>query len=169
MLAVIGYIVPEVYRWPGEIAPGIKFADIPNGVAALDKVPALGWMQIFFLIGAVDYSGFLGDFEMGKAPNMDAATLETRRMNEISNGRLAMLAFLELVRHDSQNYMSPGFDGYEHLIVSSRVSSRLIPISFPLISPYSLLSSHFLARLASRSSTENKRIGFTMQNRPFSQ
>jgi Chlorophyll A-B binding protein len=30
-LCVIGYIVPEIYRFPGEIAPGIKFADIPNG------------------------------------------------------------------------------------------------------------------------------------------
>lgn len=54
-LAVIGYIVPEVFRFPGEIAPGLKFEDIPNGVAALNAVPALGWMQMFFLIGAVDY------------------------------------------------------------------------------------------------------------------
>ncbi len=59
MLAVIGYIVPEVFRFPGEIAPGIKFADIPNGVAAIEAVPALGWAQMFFLIGSVDYYGFL--------------------------------------------------------------------------------------------------------------
>ena len=31
MLAVIGYIVPEFYRFPGELYPGLKFADIPNG------------------------------------------------------------------------------------------------------------------------------------------
>lgn len=54
-LAVIGYIVPEIFRFPGEIAPGLKFADVPNGVAAINTIPALGWMQIFFLIGAVDY------------------------------------------------------------------------------------------------------------------
>lgn len=65
-LCVIGYIVPEIYRFPGEIAPGIKFADIPNGVAAINTIPALGWAQIFFLVGAVDYYGFLGDFDAGK-------------------------------------------------------------------------------------------------------
>ena len=57
-LAVIGYIVPEVFRFPGEIAPGLKFEDIPNGVAAINTIPALGWMQMFFLIGAVDYVSF---------------------------------------------------------------------------------------------------------------
>jgi hypothetical protein len=121
-------------------------------------------MQIFFLIGAVDYSGFLGDFEMGKAPNMDAATLETRRMNEISSGRLAMLAFLELVRHDSQNYVSPGFDGLDHLIVRPRVPSRQL-FAFVLIESNAHPSPVFLVRLASPSSTESRRTGSTMQNR----
>jgi hypothetical protein len=50
-LAVIGYIVPEFFRWPGEIAPGITFASIPNGVAAIDAIPSLGWAQMIFLIG----------------------------------------------------------------------------------------------------------------------
>lgn len=27
-----------------------------------------------------------------------------------------MLAFLELLRHDSQNYIQAGFDGYDNLI-----------------------------------------------------
>ena len=115
MLAVIGYVTQEVYRFPGEIAPGVKFADIPNGVAAINAIPALGWAQMFFLIGAVDYYGFLGDFDIGK-PSLDAAELEKRQLNELQNGRLAMLAFLELIRHDSQNFVSPGFDGLDHLI-----------------------------------------------------
>jgi Chlorophyll A-B binding protein len=55
MLAVVGYVVPEFYRWGGEINFGLKFADIPNGIAAISAVPTLGWLQIFFLIGAVDY------------------------------------------------------------------------------------------------------------------
>jgi len=58
MLAVIGYIVPEVFQFPGEIAPGLKFEDVPNGIAALSAIPSLGWAQIFFLIGSVDYYGF---------------------------------------------------------------------------------------------------------------
>lgn len=115
MLGVLGYIVPEVFRFPGEIAPGIKFADIPNGVAAIEKIPALGWAQMFFLIGAVDYYGFLGDFDAGK-PDLDPAEMEKRKLSELQHGRLAMLAFLELLRHDSQNYISPGFDGLDKLI-----------------------------------------------------
>ena len=54
MLAVIGYVVPEFYRWGGEINFGLKFADIPNGIAAISAVPALGWLQIITLIGAVE-------------------------------------------------------------------------------------------------------------------
>ena len=116
MLAVCGYVAPEIWRWSGEIAPGLKFADIPNGIAALDAIPSLGWSQMFFLIGAVDYYGTLGSFEIGSAPGVDAQFLERRKLSELTHGRLAMLAILELLRHDSQNLVSPGFDG---LITSS--------------------------------------------------
>lgn len=58
-LAVVGYVVQEIYRFPFDIAPGIPCSSIPNGVAAINAIPALGWAQIFFLIGAVDYYGFL--------------------------------------------------------------------------------------------------------------
>jgi hypothetical protein len=122
MLCVLGYVAPETYRFPFDIAPGLKCADVPNGVAALNAIPALGWAQIFFLIGAVDYYGYLGDFDIGKAAGMDPATLETRKLNELQNGRLAMLASLELLRHDSQNVVSPGFDGLDNLIVSFALS-----------------------------------------------
>jgi hypothetical protein len=115
MLAVLGYIVPEVYRFPGDIAPGLAFADIPNGVAAINAVPALGWMQIFFLVGAVDYNGFLGDFDTGK-PKLSATEMEKRQTAEIAHSRLAMLATMELLRHDSQNFVTPGFDGLDNLI-----------------------------------------------------
>lgn len=114
-LAVVGYVVQECYRFPGEIAPGVKFADIPNGIAAINAIPSLGWLQIFFLIGAVDYWGFFGDYDSGK-PAMDSATLEERKLQELQNGRLAMLATLELFRHDAQNLVEPGFDGWDNLI-----------------------------------------------------
>ena len=115
MLGVLGYIVPEIFRFPGEIAPGVAFADVPNGVAAIQAIPALGWMQMFFLIGAVDYYGFLGDFDSGKNA-FGKSDMEELQLNELQNGRLAMLAFLELLRHDSQNFVSPGFDGLDNLI-----------------------------------------------------
>eukprot|EP00913_Durusdinium_trenchii_P014304 g13420.t1 len=45
MLATIGYIVPEYFRWPGYLSPekGLKFADMPHGIAAVSKVPLEGW------------------------------------------------------------------------------------------------------------------------------
>ena len=115
MLAVVGYVIQESYRFPGDIAPGLKFADVPNGVAALEAIPSLGWAQIIFFIGAVDYYGFLGNFEIGK-PDFAPEEIEKRKLQELQHGRLAMLAILELLRHDSQNLVSPGFDGYNTLI-----------------------------------------------------
>merc|ERR1711948_63733 len=49
MLATMGYITPEITgKLPGFLSPstGLKFADIPNGLAAISKVPAAGWGQI---------------------------------------------------------------------------------------------------------------------------
>ena len=114
-LAVIGYVVQEVYRFPFDIAPGIPASSVPNGVAAIDAIPALGWAQIFFLIGAVDYYGYLGNFDAGK-PDLDPEELERRQLSELQHGRIAQLAVLELLRHDSQNLVQPGFDGLDHLI-----------------------------------------------------
>jgi Chlorophyll A-B binding protein len=113
-LAVLGYIVPEVYKFPGEIAPGITFASIPNGVAAIEAVPALGWLQIVFLIGAVDYYGYLvlGDTE-GKGKS--AEELAKAKDQELNHGRLAMIAALELLRHDSQQLVGGLYAG-DHLI-----------------------------------------------------
>jgi hypothetical protein len=113
-LAVLGYIVPEVFRFPGEIAPGVTFASVPNGIAAIEAIPALGWMQMFFLIGAVDYYGVLtlGDTE-GKGKT--AEELAEQQTKELQNGRLAMLATLELLRHDAQMLVGGMYAG-DHLI-----------------------------------------------------
>ena len=113
-LAVIGYIVPEIFKFPGEIAPGITFESIPNGVAAIQAVPALGWAQIFFLIGAVDYRGFLilGDTE---AKDKSPEELQKAQEQELSHGRLSQIAILELLRHDSQNVVGGLYQG-DHLI-----------------------------------------------------
>merc|ERR1719164_106079 len=48
MFATIGYIVPEYYKFPGYLAPGsgLKFEDVPNGLAAFSKVPLGGWIQM---------------------------------------------------------------------------------------------------------------------------
>ncbi|CAE7617793.1 FCPA, partial [Symbiodinium microadriaticum] len=58
MLACTGYIIPEYFRWPGYLSPekGLKFADMPHGIAAISKVPLEGWLQIVLFIG--HYEGY---------------------------------------------------------------------------------------------------------------
>merc|ERR1712206_34576 len=53
MWACMGYITPEYFKWPGFCAPSeqLSFGDIPNGLAALSKVPGAGWIQIFLFCG----------------------------------------------------------------------------------------------------------------------
>jgi Chlorophyll A-B binding protein len=172
MLAVIGYIVPEIFRFPGEIAPGVKFADIPNGIAAIEKVPALGWIQIFFLIGFVDFNGFLGSASPTEGaflafdsanPSLDAETLKTRTDNELSNGRLAMLAFWELIRHDYQNLYNPGTEPSDHLIVSPLVAECR-----HLANPSHVILILFFVPTARTSfPLRIRRSLFNMQNRPL--
>jgi hypothetical protein len=56
----MGYITPEVAgKFPGFISPskGLAFEDIPNGLAAISKVPALGWIQIVIYCLYVEASG----------------------------------------------------------------------------------------------------------------
>jgi Chlorophyll A-B binding protein len=107
-LAVLGYIFPEILRFPGDIAPGISFASIPNGIAAIEAVPVLGWLQMFFLIGFVDFNltttGQAAPFTNPggvKTFKSDEEALKATNQ-ELNHGRLAMLAVLELFRHDSQ-------------------------------------------------------------------
>jgi len=115
MLAVIGYVVPEFYTFPGQIAPGLKFADIPNGLAAFTGgLPLLGWFQIIGFVGAVEYSGFLGDFDIGK-PEIAPEELARRQTQEIQHGRLAMLATLELFRHDKYDEAAQLITGFPFL------------------------------------------------------
>ena len=73
------------------------------------------WVATFFAIGAVDYtiSDPITGYHAPLPIEMDEETAFTRETNEVNNGRLAMLAFWELVRHD----LSGGADGLgDHLI-----------------------------------------------------
>lgn len=59
-------------------------------------------MATFFAIGMVDYlnSDELGYHEIAPI-DMNDEESDFRRTAEVSNGRLAMLAFFELLRHDA--------------------------------------------------------------------
>eukprot|EP00413_Alexandrium_margalefii_P010915 CAMPEP_0204531620 /NCGR_PEP_ID=MMETSP0661-20131031/11268_1 /ASSEMBLY_ACC=CAM_ASM_000606 /TAXON_ID=109239 /ORGANISM="Alexandrium margalefi, Strain AMGDE01CS-322" /LENGTH=242 /DNA_ID=CAMNT_0051537787 /DNA_START=93 /DNA_END=818 /DNA_ORIENTATION=+ len=64
MIACMGYIAPEAGpKFPGYLAPSmdLKFSDVPNGLAALSKVPAAGWMQIIAFIGLIEKGFYVYD------------------------------------------------------------------------------------------------------------
>merc|ERR1719432_592150 len=116
MFACLGYIVPEYFKWPGYCSPSLKlaFADIPNGLGALSKVPGAGWVQMFLFCGLVEKGLFVydpsrapGDYENGGVlgvPNgstLPAGETKTRKLNaEIANGRLAMMAIIGMFYQD---------------------------------------------------------------------
>merc|ERR1712050_807035 len=111
MLAAMGYITPELTgKLPGYLSPSLnlKFADIPNGLAAISKVPAAGWAQIFLYGGFCELSqdqspgtaAYLGDFGF-KAITSDDPANRTKKLNaEIANGRLAMMAIIGMFFQD---------------------------------------------------------------------
>ena len=105
MLATMGYITPEITgKFPGYLSPsaGLKFADIPNGLAAISKVPQAGWGQILLYMAYCEVSqtqepgtaAYAGDFGFKVLTSSDPAE-KTKKLNaEIANGRLAMMAII---------------------------------------------------------------------------
>ena len=107
MLAAMGFMTPEITgKFPGYLSPsaGLKFADVPNGLAAISKVPALGWAQIIGYMGFVEVSGGFEDYKSGtpgdygwklsskKDPEENKRSLQA----ELANGRLAMTAIMAM-------------------------------------------------------------------------
>merc|ERR1712087_411492 len=111
MLATMGYITPEITgKIPGFLSPsaGLKFADIPNGLAAISKVPTLGWAQIVAYFGFCEFSGGFEDYKSGtpgdygwKVLTSEDPAEKTKKLNaEIANGRLAMMAIIGMFFQD---------------------------------------------------------------------
>merc|ERR1711959_312219 len=131
MYATIGYIVPEYFKFPGYLSPSndLKFADVPNGLAALSKLPLLGGAQIIAFCGIIETTGFFsgkstdgrgarglgqmkdstesgtpGDYGIG-FPNFigtvsDPETKKGKLAAELANGRLAMVAIIGMFFQD---------------------------------------------------------------------
>merc|ERR1712226_809235 len=111
MLATMGYITLEITgKLPGYLSPsaGLKFEDIPNGLAAISKVPAVGWAQIAAYFGMCELSGGFEDYRSGTPGDygwkvLTAADPEekTKKLSaEIANGRLAMVAIIGMFFQD---------------------------------------------------------------------
>jgi hypothetical protein len=113
-MAVLGYIAPETYRFGYDLVPGeISTSDIPNGLAAVTAIPFLGWAQIIAFVGCVEtYGWFTSPTGVIDLPD---DILAKRQTAELQHGRVAMLAVLELLRHDAQSLA--GYDqGLPNLI-----------------------------------------------------
>jgi len=123
MLAVVGYLVQDVYRLPGAIdLDGTTFDSIPNGVAAIGAVSSLGWLQIVGSIGYWELIGWedkkgseVGDFGFYVGSPPQGQQLRDYRTKEIQNGRLAMLAIMELMTHDVAKPAGEGLFVLHHL------------------------------------------------------
>jgi len=107
MYATVGYIVPEYFKWPGFLSPstGLSFEDVPNGLAAISKVPAQGWSQIIAFAGYYElfvykYNGTPGDYGWKAITSGDPETLKRKLNVEIANGRLAMMAIIGMFFQD---------------------------------------------------------------------
>merc|ERR1719217_1032339 len=107
MIATIGYVFPEKIGTFGDLklsfSEGVKFSDVPNGVQALFKIPALGLLQILLLIGILEtqFPNVNGDYGTGYFGNSLEEPLKSRKLAiELSNGRLAMLAIMGLLAQD---------------------------------------------------------------------
>jgi len=111
MLATMGYITPEITgKLPGYLSPstGLKFDDIPNGLGAIAKVPAAGWLQIIAYCGFCETSkdqspgtpGAKGDFDFKVLTSADPAEKTKKLAAEIANGRLAMMAIIGMFYQD---------------------------------------------------------------------
>merc|ERR1712203_970768 len=116
MWAAMGYIAPEYFKWPGYLSPsaGLKFEDIPNGLAAVSKIPALGWVQMVAYAGYCELSGPTtraantsdfsnitpGDYGFKVLTSDDPVELTKKLNAEIANGRLAMMAIMGMFFQD---------------------------------------------------------------------
>jgi len=111
MLATMGYITPEITgKLPGSLSPstGLKFADIPNGLGAISKVPAAGWGQIVAYCAFCELSqdqsagtaAAGGDFGWKLLTSSDPAEKTKKLAAEIANGRLAMMAIIGMFFQD---------------------------------------------------------------------
>merc|ERR1719188_426340 len=115
MLACLGYIVPYYFKFPGELSPsqGLTFEDVPQGLAALSKVPSSGLCQIVGFAGLVelfylvddpkrppgDFAalGFLG---IPNGPKLEGDVKQKKLAAELANGRLAMVAIIGMFYQD---------------------------------------------------------------------
>ena len=114
LVASMFYFCKSFQLRPGFLSPsaGLKFADIPNGLAAVSKVPVAGWAQIAAYFGFVEFSGGFDDYKTGTPGDYGFKVLtssdpeeKTKKLSaELANGRLAMMAIIGMFFQDLEDY-----------------------------------------------------------------
>jgi hypothetical protein len=103
MLACVGYVMPEIFRFPG-------CEEFENGLGAFNTIPAAGWFQLFAFIGAHEVfvkprADSFGPWDFGLGTflleGISDEELERRQTVERNNGRLAMFAIMGLMVQDT--------------------------------------------------------------------
>lgn len=126
MLAITGHMVTTAgVRLPGDISyDGLKFSDIPNGHAAVFKIPQLGLVQIALFIGFLELFVMKdakgtgespGDFLNGMKWNASDEEKREKKAIELNNGRAAQMGILGLMMHEQMTgepYILNEFLGY---------------------------------------------------------
>jgi hypothetical protein len=108
MLAVIGHIDTTAgHRASGDIAFGIPFSSVKNGLAAFDTIPLLGVVQIIGFIGLLElgYEYQAKNIEEASKKAMDdfkwsSETQKKKLAIELNNGRAAQMGIFALVVHE---------------------------------------------------------------------
>ena len=113
LVASMFYFCKSFQLRPGFLSPsaGLKFADIPNGLAAVSKVPVAGWAQIAAYFGFVEFSGGFDDYKTGTPGDYGFKVLtssdpeeKTKKLSaELANGRLAMMAIIGMFFQDLED------------------------------------------------------------------
>jgi hypothetical protein len=103
MLAMLGHIVTTAgVRLPGDIAYGLPFTSVKNGLAALDTIPKEGITQIILFIGLIElgFRSIKEELEETCEEKFPDLTIDRRKAVELNNGRAAQMGILALMIHE---------------------------------------------------------------------